>query len=75
MNAVKHKEKMRAHTVICLLCVGEWVFAIFYLQHGDFLPIYVVIAAFVKERLYEWHERSAWRHREDTVTFAKGVLK
>lgn len=50
-NAVAKKvPHERHHWVMLILSLGEFVFAVVYISHGDFLPIYMAIAAVYKER-------------------------
>jgi len=68
-----HEYHIRARVIILVLCVGEWVFGILYAQHGDLMPLYVIIAAFAKEHIHRRAKHTVWNHREENVTFAKGL--
>lgn len=69
----EHHELVRTRIVILVLCVGEWIFAVLYAQHGDLLPIYVIVAAFAKEHIHRRAKKSAWDRQDDNVRFAKGL--
>ena len=69
----EHEGNLRARVVILILCVGEWIFGILYAQHGDLMPLYVIIAAFAKEHVHRRAKSTVWNHREEPIRFAKGL--